>query len=202
MVNEKNALWVCETDPNDIRKQWCMENTARQRSTMEKGFDTVHVVLTILAVIVVISFFVMLIRGMCNKTQNPQQEAAPAAHDAVYDISTVEEFVRVRQLGLPVLALCHAPWCGHCKMFKPHFEKAAQELHAEGNSRVTLAMVNCEEVKQLHQEVEIPGYPFCLQIWSNGAIETEQPPRNKEGVKALARKTAEKPVPTPPKKAA
>ena len=56
-----------------------------------------------------------------------------------------------------VLVMFFAPWCGHCKNFKPHFAEAATKV----KGKYVLAKVDCtlETAKNLCQEQEVRGYP-------------------------------------------
>ncbi|XP_013395942.1 dnaJ homolog subfamily C member 10 [Lingula anatina] len=49
----------------------------------------------------------------------------------------------------------YAPWCGHCQVFAPEFERVAEAL--EG--RVRAGKVNCDEQQWLCQQAGIGAYP-------------------------------------------
>lgn len=49
----------------------------------------------------------------------------------------------------------YAPWCGHCQVFAPEFERVAQTL--EG--RVKSGKVNCDVNQRLCQEASVSAYP-------------------------------------------
>jgi len=49
----------------------------------------------------------------------------------------------------------YAPWCGHCKQFKPEYEKAAKAL----NGVVRVGAVNMDEHKQTGQKYGVTGFP-------------------------------------------
>ena len=50
------------------------------------------------------------------------------------DVLTTKSFDTFKGEHAPALVMFHAPWCGHCKAFKPHFGKAAALVkeHARG----------------------------------------------------------------------
>ncbi|XP_060064425.1 dnaJ homolog subfamily C member 10-like [Ylistrum balloti] len=55
----------------------------------------------------------------------------------------------------PFIVDFYAPWCGHCQVFKPEFEKIAEAL--EG--RVKAGKVNCDEDRNLCQQAGVSAYP-------------------------------------------
>jgi len=57
----------------------------------------------------------------------------------------------------------YAPWCGHCKSFKPEMEKAAIRL--AGNKNLLLAKM--DYTKNEVDNLEIKGYPTILYFASN-----------------------------------
>jgi protein disulfide-isomerase-like protein len=83
--------------------------------------------------------------------------------------------------GEVIVALFYAPWCGHCKTFKPHFEKAMGELDGKKASKseikgktVRFAKINCDEEqnKSLAKKYSINGYPTVKILSDDGeAIE-------------------------------
>ena len=83
--------------------------------------------------------------------------------------------------GEVIVALFYAPWCGHCKTFKPDFEKAMGELDGKKASKseikgktVRFAKINCDEEqnKPLAKKYGINGYPTVKILSDDGeAIE-------------------------------
>lgn len=59
-----------------------------------------------------------------------------------------------------VAVLFYAPWCGHCKMLKPHFSDAANELQ----DMAVLAAINCDDKKEWCSRAGVTGYP-TLKIY-------------------------------------
>ncbi|XP_059164242.1 dnaJ homolog subfamily C member 10-like [Physella acuta] len=49
----------------------------------------------------------------------------------------------------------YAPWCGHCQIFKPEFEKVAEQI--EGIARA--GKVNCDEEGDICQQASVRAYP-------------------------------------------
>ena len=86
-----------------------------------------------------------------------------------------------------VLLLCslcpavmfYAPWCGHCKSFKPHFAAAA----TKAAGKYVLAKVDCtqDSAKGLCQQQEVRGYP-TVKFFKHGSAQEYTGPRDTEGV--------------------
>jgi protein disulfide-isomerase-like protein len=55
-----------------------------------------------------------------------------------------------------MLVMFYAPWCGHCKKFKPELEKAAAVLRKEN---LIVAKVDSTVEKDLAQKYKVRGYP-------------------------------------------
>ena len=55
-----------------------------------------------------------------------------------------------------ILVMFYAPWCGHCKKFKPELEKAAHVLRKEN---LIVAKVDATTEKKLAEKYQVRGYP-------------------------------------------
>ena len=55
-----------------------------------------------------------------------------------------------------ILVMFYAPWCGHCKKFKPELEKAAAILRKEN---LYVAKVDATVEKKLAEKYGVRGYP-------------------------------------------
>ena len=64
--------------------------------------------------------------------------------------------------GECIVALFYAPWCGHCKTFKPDFEQAMEELDGKTSGKselkgktIRFMMINCDEEENKPLAVQI-----------------------------------------------
>ena len=65
-----------------------------------------------------------------------------------------------------ILVMFYAPWCGHCKKFKPELEKAAAILRKEN---LIVAKVDATVEKSLAQKYGVRGYP-TVKFFKKGAV--------------------------------
>lgn len=57
-----------------------------------------------------------------------------------------------------------APWCGHCKSMKPHFEAAAKKLQG----KVHFGNVDATKYRSLSLRFSVNGYPTFFFVSANG----------------------------------
>ena len=63
----------------------------------------------------------------------------------------------------------HAPWCGHCKQFKPVFEKVAKEL-AQPGRKFTAVQSDILQQSPHADQIPIRGFPTILAFRSAAQI--------------------------------
>ena len=81
-----------------------------------------------------------------------------------------------------------APWCGHCKNLKPHWEKAATDLKASG---VKVGAIDATVQQSLAQKYGVKGYP-TIKVFPAGPKskpEDYNGPRDADGIVEFALKT-------------
>ncbi|CAH1401957.1 unnamed protein product [Nezara viridula] len=70
---------------------------------------------------------------------------------------SVENFKPFLKKKKHALVMFHAPWCGHCKMAKPEFQDAAEQV--KDDPKMAFAAVDCTKHSSLCQTVGVTGYP-------------------------------------------
>lgn len=78
---------------------------------------------------------------------------------------TTDEFeTQIKQKQF-MLIMFYAPWCGHCKRFKPEFMSAGEKL--EANSNIGLGLVDCTTQEKICTRFQVSGYP-TLKLFKDG----------------------------------
>lgn len=77
--------------------------------------------------------------------------------------------------GECIVAMFYAPWCGHCKTFKPEFEKATSAMNGKMSKgdktqgkKVRFEKVNCDDNAELGKKYNISGYPTVKILNDDG----------------------------------
>ena len=77
-----------------------------------------------------------------------------------------------------ILIMFYAPWCGHCKKFKPELEKAAAVLRKEN---LMIAKVDATVEKDLATKYNVRGYP-TVKFFKKGDVIDYTAGRNEQDV--------------------
>jgi len=75
-----------------------------------------------------------------------------------------------------VVALFYADWCGHCKHFKPEFDKVSDEINGEkcskSNKKLRIVKVDCSNDSSVSNKYNVQGFP-TVKILGTSDGETE-----------------------------
>jgi len=92
--------------------------------------------------------------------------------------------------GEVIVALFYAPWCGHCKTFKPVFQDAMTQLDGKKSKNssfsgktVRLSMIDCDENPDIGKKYSIGGYPTVKILKDDGSDMEYTGGRSLEGMK-------------------
>ena len=77
-----------------------------------------------------------------------------------------DNFESVLKMGKPVLLELWNPYCGHCRAFRPTWEKLAEQSAFKDN--IVFADANCLENRKFCNGFEFDGYPSLLFISDKG----------------------------------
>ena len=83
-----------------------------------------------------------------------EEEEFPIENDIT--VLTEATFDKALEKYEHMLVMFYAPWCGHCKKFKPELEKAAAVLRKEN---LIVAKVDATAEKKLAEKYKVRGYP-------------------------------------------
>jgi len=77
----------------------------------------------------------------------------------------------------------HAPWCGHCKKFKPTFAKVATQFYG----KINFGLVDCTREKTLCERFDVRGFP-SLKFHRGGEYHVYDSSRAEEDVSFFCKK--------------
>ena len=81
-----------------------------------------------------------------------------------------------------VMVKFFAPWCGHCKLLAPDYEKVSG-IFARDNEVLTIAEVDCDAHRELCEKYSVTGFP-TLKFFAKGAA--PKTPEDYNGGRAVA----------------
>ena len=116
--------------------------------------------------------------SLCADDEFPIENSITILTNATFD-KALEKYESM-------FVMFYAPWCGHCKKFKPELEKAAEILRKEN---LIVAKVDATEQKDLASRCKIKGYP-TVKFFKKGAIIDYKSARKADAVVDWVRKKA------------
>jgi protein disulfide-isomerase-like protein len=87
--------------------------------------------------------------------------------------------------------LFYAEWCGHCKSFKPEWEKAKAQLDSTriNGVKINIVSIDCDKEEDLAKQYDISGFPTVKCIKKDDVIEYNDE-RNADAVIKFVRQQA------------
>lgn len=109
---------------------------------------------------------------------------------------TDENFDTFLESEPSVLVMFYAPWCGHCKRAKPHFDSAAGKMASQGLAG-KLAAVDCTKHRQISERFKVKGFP-SIKYFKDGQLAFEAGDAREEGAILKFMADPKEPPPPPP----
>uniref|UniRef100_A0A915C2V3 Thioredoxin domain-containing protein n=1 Tax=Parascaris univalens TaxID=6257 RepID=A0A915C2V3_PARUN len=129
-------------------------------------------------------------RFMNDPTGDIPWDEDPSAANVVH-IDDGASFRKLLAMGKPTLVMFYAPWCGHCKLLKPEYSAAANELRGS----FVLAAIDAthHNNEQVARAFHVEAFP-TLHYFERGEHKfTYSGPHSKEGIMAWLKNPTEKP---------
>ncbi|BES97186.1 Thioredoxin [Nesidiocoris tenuis] len=139
-----------------------------------------------------------IVRFMKDPNSKPpkEEEWAEMENDVIH--LTSDNFNETLKSSPSVFLMFYAPWCGHCKMLKPKYEKAATELINQKIKGI-MAAVDVTKYPDVGKLYDVKGYP-TLKYFKNGEALPWDVSNLRETDKLVAfmKNPTEPPPPPPP----
>ena len=157
--------------PNNSKRT--MTNASSMSSSMSSSLSfgkgkhgMALAILVIMVIVLYLSYYYMY------KTNHNEPE--PEHFESSNDSKSSTPNLTVSQ-GECIVAMFYAPWCGHCKTFKPEFEKATSAMNGKMSKgdktkgkKVRFEKVNCDDNVELGKKYSISGYPTVKILNDDG----------------------------------
>lgn len=139
-------------------------NNSRRNNSKSGSTSTWVIVVVVILALVGIYFYI-------------QQKGTP-------EYFTSDNKLSVHEEKAMNCVLFYAPWCGHCKTFKPEWAKAKNELNNSdvNGVKVNLIDVNCDEEGDLAKAYDVQGFPTVKCITKGNVVEYDGE-RTADGIK-------------------
>jgi len=107
------------------------------------------------------------------------------------NIKSYEEYNNYLKNNDYIIALFHANWCGHCKRFKPIFDKASS--YSLLNKKWLFLKIDCTSNSYICKVINIQFYP-TIKIYKEKNLLNKQPPRELNSLIKFLYKISDNPI--------
>jgi len=124
--------------------------------------------------------FVVALALIASVVIAEEAEEKPAGPSDVVELNgaSYTKFVKDNKL---CVVMFYAPWCGHCKAFKPEYERIATALKEK---EIPCGRIDGDAEGEISNEVGIEGFP-TIMVYVDGKPVKYDGPRSKDGVIAF-----------------
>lgn len=109
------------------------------------------------------------------KTADPEEEQQQQAEEIDPDSKVIQltkdTYYQQLSSASNALIMYFAPWCGHCKAFKPHLKTAANEL-SQVLPKASLYQIDCTRHGDICNKENVKGYP-TIKYFEHGVFKEE-----------------------------
>lgn len=120
----------------------------------------------------------MYISEYLNSVGKPQNRLLGAAGAEVIEITSLEQFEREINSGMPVVVDFYATWCGPCRFIAPIYADLAKEY----NGQIKFLKVNVD-VRDVTEKYKIQAIPTFLFFNENGELANKMIGANAAGLR-------------------
>jgi len=134
-----------------------------------------------------VKFVVALALVACVAFAQGEEEENQGPTDVVeLNAASYTKFVKENKL---CIIMFYAPWCGHCKAFKPEYERIATTLKGMG---IPAGRIDGDQDSEISEGVGVEGFP-TIMVYVDGKPVKYDGPRSQAGVLAFIEKAKKPP---------
>ena len=117
----------------------------------------------------IILFYIIFSFSKCEEEESPQVEEYSSEDVLILNDTNVEEEIKKSDV---LLILTYAPWCPHCKKFKPTYLELSKKVKEE-KLDYKISVIDGDKNSNFSQAHNIKGFPTVLLFINKGEKEYE-----------------------------
>ena len=106
----------------------------------------------------IILFYIIFYFSKCEEEESPQVEEYSSEDVLILNDTNVEEEIKKSDV---LLILTYAPWCPHCKKFKPTYLELSKKVKEE-KLDYKISVIDGDKNSNFSQAHNIKGFPTVL----------------------------------------